>query len=112
MIDASNQFSNISQMQPMAKRRNKKYKTSMSKLNKNGKTTLIKPNNILKINNDENSYENILDRIMDYNKENSNSKRKRFVNQNNYNSETTNEPNKNINFKININVKLKKKNNK
>ena len=75
MIDASNQFSNISQIQPLPNRRNKKYKTSLNKMNKNGKTTFIKPKNLLNFNsnnNDDNSYENILDRIMDYNKENTN----------------------------------------
>ena len=75
LIDASNQFSNISQIQPLPNRRTKKYKTSLNKMNKNGKTTLIKPNNVLNFNsnnNEDNSYENILDRIMDYDKENKN----------------------------------------
>ena len=84
LIDASNQFSNISQIQPLPNRRNKKYKTSLNKMHKNGKTTLIKPKNFLNFNsnnNKDNSYENILDRIMDYDKENakrkSNSKKKK-----------------------------------
>ena len=72
MINASNQFANISQMQPFPNRRNKKYKTSMNKSNKNGKTTLLKSKNFLNINNEENSYEKILERIMDYNKDNNN----------------------------------------
>jgi peptidyl-tRNA hydrolase len=54
MINASSQFANISQMQPFQNRRNKKYKTSMNKTNKNGKTTLIKPKNFLNFNNEEN----------------------------------------------------------
>ena len=84
MINASSQFANISQMQPFQNRRNKKYKTSMNKTNKNGKTTLIKPKNFLNFNNEENSYEKILDRIMDYNKENNNLnlKTKKIGNQN------------------------------
>ena len=52
MINASNQFANIIQMQP--NRRNKKYKTSSNKNNKSGKTTLIKQRNIFYINNEEN----------------------------------------------------------
>ena len=76
MINASNQFSNIIQMQP--NRRNKKYKTSLNKNHKNGKTTFINKRNIFDINNEENSYEKILDRIMDNNIENPYLKQKKI----------------------------------
>ena len=119
LIDASNQFSNISRIQPLPNRRNKKYKTSLNKMHKNGKTTLIKPKNFLNFNsnnNKDNSYENILDRIMDYDKENANtnltSKLKKFKSQNPnindsyYESNPTSMINKNNNIKLTTKIKV------
>ena len=108
MINASNQFSNIIQMQP--NRRNKKYKTSLNKNHKNGKTTFINKRNIFDINNEENSYEKILDRIMDNNIENKYLKKKK-INYETKISDINSDSTINGLFKRNNKTKLTTKNN-